>query len=348
MNFASDNVTGMAPEILQAIAAANEPAAAMPYGDDDISRGLDALFGGIFEADCQVFPVATGTAANALSLSILSPPYGAIYGLAHSHTNEDECGAPEFYTGGAKLVPIRGENGKLTRATFDATLADQGPAQGVHVVQPAAVSVTQATEMGTVYAPDEMAEICAFARANDLYVHVDGSRFANAVASLGCRPAELTVGAGVDIMSFGATKNGALAAEAVVIFNPELGESLGFRRKRGGHLFSKMRFLSAQLEAYLTDGLWLKLAGHANAMAERLADGLSDLDEVEVSFPVEANMIFARFPIGLVEQLYDVGFVFHHWGDPDWPTVRLVTAFNTDPDHVDRFIDAAHAHGTGA
>jgi threonine aldolase len=345
MNFASDNVTGVAPEIMRAITEANGPAAAMPYGDDDISLGLDALFSEVFEADCQVFPVATGTAANALSMSVMSPPYGAIYCLAQSHTNWDECGAPEFFTGGAKLIPIKGENGKLTRALFDQTLADQGPAHGVHNVQPAAVTVTQATEMGTVYAPDEMREICSFARANDLLVHVDGARFGNAVASLGCRPAELTVGAGVDIMSFGATKNGAMAAEAVVVFNPELAETLGFRRKRSAHLFSKMRFLSAQLDAYLTDGLWLKLAGQANAMAERLADGLSDVADVEFACPVEANMIFARFPIALVEHLHEAGFVFHHWGDAEVPMVRLVTAFNTDPDDVDRFVDAAHAAG---
>ncbi len=342
MDFASDNVTGVAPEIMQAIAAANEPVAAAPYGDDDITQGLDALFSGVFEADCQVFPVATGTAANALSMSVMSPPFGGIYCLANSHSNWDECGAPEFYTGGAKLIPIKGENGKLTRALFDQTIAEQGPAHGVHNVQTAAVTVTQSTEMGTVYAPDEIREICSFARANGLYVHVDGSRFANAVASLGCRPAELTVAAGVDILSFGATKNGAMAAEAVVVFNPELTETLGFRRKRGAHLFSKMRFLSAQLEAYLTDGLWLKLAGHANAMAERLADGLSDVAGVEILFPVEANMIFARFPAALVDELHEAGFWFHHWGDADQPMVRLVTAFNTDPDDVDRFVETAH------
>lgn len=344
MNFASDNVTGVAPEILEAIAAANGPVAAAPYGDDDISQGLDALFSEVFEADCQVFPVATGTAANALSMSVMSPPYGAVYCLAHSHTNADECGAPEFYTGGAKLIPIKGENGKLTRSLFDQALAEQGPAHGVHNVQPAAVTVTQASEMGTVYAPEEMRELCSFARANDLYVHVDGARFGNAVASLGCRPAELTVAAGVDIMSFGATKNGAMAAEAVVVFNPELVETLGFRRKRAAHLFSKMRFLSAQLEAYLTDGLWLKLAGQANAMAERLADGLTNVDGVEIVCPVEANMIFAQFPVSLVEHLHDAGFWFHHWGDADLPMVRLVAAFNTDADDVDRFIDAAHTH----
>lgn len=343
MNLGSDNVTGVAPEIMEAIAEANATVAEMPYGDDGITATLDDLFRGVFDADCWVFPVATGTAANALSMSLVTPPFGAIYCLAHSHMNADECGAPEFYTGGAKLISLRGEQGKLTRGTFDAALADQGPAHGVHSVQPAALSVTQATEMGTVYGPEEMREICGMARANDLSVHVDGARFANAVASLGCRPGDLTVAAGVDLMSFGATKNGAMAAEAVVVFNADLAETLGFRRKRGAHLFSKMRFLSAQLAAYVTDGLWLKLAGHANAMADRLADGLATIDEVSLLAPVEANMVFATMPVGLVDHLLDRGFFFHHWGDPELPAVRLVTAFNTDPDEIDRFVDEAGA-----
>ena len=179
------------------------------------------------------------------------------------------------------------------------------------------------------------------ARANGLFVHLDGARFANAVAALGCEPSEITWLAGIDLMSFGATKNGAMAAEAVVLFNEDLEETLSRRRMRGGHLFSKMRFLSAQLARYVEDGLWLQLAGNANAMAERLAAGLAEIDEVAIDYPVDANMIFATIPGDTAERLRDAGFDFYDWGDPDRPNIRLVCAFNTDADDVDRFVEAA-------
>ncbi len=230
MNFASDNVTGASPEILAALAAANQ-GAAMPYGADAITRRLEQRFADLFEHEVAVFPVATGTAANALALACLTPAFGAIYCHEEAHIATDECGAPEFFTGGAKLVTCPGEHGKLVPEALAPRIAGAGI---VHNVQPAVVSITQETEAGTVYQPAEIAALSALARAHGLALHMDGARFANAVVSLGCAPADITWRAGVDALSFGATKNGALAAEAVVFFDPKRAASFGFRRKRGG------------------------------------------------------------------------------------------------------------------
>ncbi len=216
-------------------------------------------------------------------------------------------------------------------------MSNRGPASGVHVVQPAAVSLTQTSEMGTVYSVDEVGAVGEVARKHGLLLHMDGARFANALAATNASPADMTWRAGVDALSFGATKNGAMCAEAIVLFRPELAETLGFRRKRGAHLFSKMRFLSAQLEAYLADGLWLRLARHANDMAAILAAALEASTEADVLYPVDANMIFARLDPALIERLFEAGFFFYSWGDPARPDVRLVTAFSTDPADVERF-----------
>ncbi len=339
-NFCSDNATGASPEILAALARAAE-GAAMPYGDDDLTRRLEARFQDVFETDCRAFPVATGTAANVLGLALMTPPYGAIYCHAESHINVDECGAPELFTGGAKLVGLAAPHGKLTPEVLAAAIEGAGV---VHQVQPAAVSLTQASEAGTVYRPEEIAAIAELARTHGLGLQMDGARFANALAFLGCSPAELTWKAGVDALAFGATKNGALAAEAVVVFRPELAETFGYRRKRGGHLFSKMRFLSAQLEAYLADDLWLGNARHANAQAARLAEGLAALPGIELLHPVEANEIFARLPGALIEGLLEDGFQFYRWGPPERCEVRLVAAFDTAEADVEAFLAAARRH----
>ena len=343
VNFASDNVTGIAPELMEAIQDANEKQGAWPYGNDDGTRSLSRSFSNLFGSEVSVYPVATGTAANALCLGLVAQPFNTVYCLEHSHTNADEGGAPEFYTNGAKLIPIDGEDGKMTAAALEKRIGGSGGGGGgaPHVMQATAVSITQTSECGTVYSIDEIRDICAVARANDLYVHLDGARFANAVAALGCDPSDLTWRAGVDLMSFGATKNGAMAAEAVVLFNQELEETLSQRRMRGGHLFSKMRFPSAQLSRYIEDGLWLQLAANANAMAERLAAGLAESDDVDIEYPVDANMIFATISGDLSERLRDAGFGFYDWGDHDRPNIRLVCAFNTDEDDVDRFIELA-------
>ncbi len=342
-NFASDNVTAMAPEILASLAAANE-GPAMPYGDDPVTERVRARFNDLFETETVVFPVATGTAANVLGLSLLAPPYGAVYCHRDAHIVVDECGAPEFYTGGAKLVTLDGMEGKLTAPELSDAIGGAGV---VHHVQPAAISLTQATEVGTLYTPEEISAIAHVARSNKLAVHMDGARFANAIAALGCSPAEMTWKAGVDVLAFGATKNGAMAAEAVVIFKPELAAEFGFRRKRGGHLFSKGRFLSAQLEAYLADDLWLRHARHANALADQMAKGLSALPGVTLHYPVAANMLFLSLPEPMIDGLKAAGFMFYDWTTPGTPAgkreIRLVTAFNTVSEDVAAFVALCEA-----
>jgi len=340
MNFCSDNVTGVAPEIMAALAAANH-GAAMGYGNDDITRRVEKLVRDLFETDAAVFPVATGTAANALALSVMVPSYGALFCHESAHINVDECGAPELFTGGAKLVDLPGAGGKLDAALILDELG-KGMQGNVHNAQPAAVSLTQATEAGTVYKPAEVREIAELAHKYKLKVHMDGTRFANAVAGLGCAPAEVSWRAGVDVLSLGGTKNGAMGAEAIIFFDRALAASFGFHRKRGGHLFSKMRFVSAQLEALLKDGLWLRHASHANRMARRLADGLGSLPGVEILNPVEANLLFVRMPEAALAGLETDGFRFYREGGP--ATIRLVAAFNTDSAQVDAFIASARQH----
>jgi threonine aldolase len=342
MNFCSDNTTGAHPRILAALAAHNA-GPAMPYGNDDLTRGVEKRIAEIFERDCAVFLVGTGTAANVLSLAALTPPWGVVYCHPDSHINADECGAPEFYTGGAKLVPGAGAHGKLTAAE----LADEigrGGAGIVHHAQPAAISLTQATEAGTAYRPAEIAAISEVARRTGLGLHVDGARFANALVHLGASPAELTWRAGVDILSFGATKNGALAAEAVVVFDKEKAETLGYRRKRGGQLWSKMRFLAAQFEAYLADDLWLANARQANTLAAALATGLSDIPGARLAHPVEANEVFVTLPEAVIAGLEADGFRFYRWPTGDGTLLRLVTSFNSERPHVEAFLASARRH----
>jgi threonine aldolase len=342
MNFCSDNTSGAAPEILAALEHSSR-GSAMAYGDDDLTRRVERRFRNLFEHDVAVFLVATGTAANALSLSVLVPPYGAVYVHPGSHLAVDECGAPEFFTGGARLVELAGPGGKLDPARVELELG-RGARGVVHHSQPAALGLAQATESGTVYSPEEITALADLGRAHGLKVLMDGARFANAVASLGCPPADLTWRAGVDALSFGATKNGALAAEAVVLFSPEHAEEFGYRRKRAGHLFSKMRFLAAQFDAYLADGLWLRNATHSNRMATRLAEGLRGIAGLRILHPVQANEIFLALSERAIAGLESGGFRFYRWEAPEGergPCIRLVTAFDTPVESVDAFIAAA-------
>jgi len=339
MNFASDNTAGISPAIAAAIVQ-HSGGAAMPYGNDEITQRLKQQFNKFFETEVTMFPVATGSAANALALAVVTPPYGAIYGHHESHINMDECGAPEFYTHGAKLVCLAGKNGKITADELARRL-DQASPGVVHSVQPAAVSITQATECGTVYALDEIRAIAQVTHDHGLYLHMDGARFANAVVSLGCSPAAMTWQSGVDLLSFGATKNGALAAEAVVFFKPELVKDFEFRRKRGGHLFSKMRFLSVQLQAYLENDLWRQNAEHANRLAGRLADGLQHIPGVVLAYPVQGNELFVHLPDAILEQLKSAGFIFYPWSGEELSLVRLVTSFDMPDETVEQFLAVA-------
>ena len=342
MNFCSDNTTGAAPEILAALAAAND-GATMPYGNDAFTRRVEARIAEVFETEADVFLVATGTAANALSLSVMTPPFGAVFCHARSHIQCNECGAPEFYSGGAKLVPLPGDDGRIGADDLLAALAAHDP--GVHHVQPAAGSLSQSTEAGTVYAVDAVRDIADVAHGHGLKVHMDGARFANALVALGCSPADATWRAGVDVLCLGASKNGAFAAEAVVLFDRALAQTFAYRRKRGGHLLSKGRFLAVQFEAYFTDGLWLKNAAHANAMAARLAEGLAAVPGARLAYPTEANEVFVALPPAVIAGLEGDGAQFYRWGGENALVLRLVCAFNTAPEAVDAFIASASKHG---
>ncbi len=340
--FTSDNIAGASPEIIEAIAACNE-GQAQPYGSDSLSLQVEQQLQEIFECDLSLFLVPTGSAANALALSVLTPPWGNIYCHPDSHINNDECGAPEFYSQGAKLVTVGGAGAKIDNARlaplFDRKVGD------VHSTQPASVSITQATETGNIYEIDEIQAIGQRCRKAGIRMHMDGARFANALVSLDCTPAEMTWQAGVDALSFGATKNGTIAAEAIILFDKALAVETGYRRKRGGHLCSKMRFLSAQMNAYLENDLWLRNARHANAMAARLEQGLRATAGVELPEEVRANIVFCKLPDATIEQLLEQGFRFYHdrWGRG---IVRLVTSFATTADEVDAFVRAVQRlHG---
>lgn len=347
-NFTSDNVTPASAAIMAAVAAANEDRVPS-YGGDAYTARLQAVLGDLFETPVTVFPVATGTAANALALAQLAPPYGGVYCYESAHIVTDECGAPEFFTGGAKMLGLPASDGKIAPAALAAAIATAKD-MGVHHVKPAALSLTQATEWGTVYDPDEIGALAAVARAHELPVHMDGARFANALAHLGCSPAAATWRNGVDVLSLGATKNGALCAEAVVFFGAaSRADDFGRRRKQGGHLWSKMRFLSAQLLAYFADDLWLANARQANAMAAQLGAGLRALPGAKVLQSIDANEVFVALPEAMVVHLEHAGFGFYRWPVPapvDGVSIRLVTSYATTSDDVAAFVAAA-AHSLG-
>lgn len=353
MNFASDNVVGACPAVLDALVRHNDGAEGN-YGVDTFTTRAEATLADLFEHEVAVFLVTSGTAANALALGALTPPWGAVFCHEECHVIDDECGAPEMFTAGAKFVGIPGVGGKITEAALARTLA-RFPRGVVKTSQPAALSLSEMTECGTLYTPAEVAALAALARQNNLAVHMDGARFANAVAALGASPAELTWKAGVDVMSFGATKNGALACEAVVFFDRARAEHFPFQRKRGGHTLSKSRFLGVQMCAYLDDGLWLDLARHANAMAKRLGDGLAARAGVRLAWPVQGNEVFPILPASVAAALRDAGHHYYPWTSLSLPPaeriggdeafVRLVTSFATSVDDVDRFL--ADAAGVG-
>ena len=337
MNFCSDNVSGVSPEILSALTTVNN-GPAMPYGADEVTARVVAGLRALFDAPAaEIVLMSTGSSANALALATMTPPFAAVYCHLESHVNVDECGAPEFYTGGAKLVPVEGQHAKMSVEALESAITGAGV---VHHVQPAAVSVTQVTEAGTLYTLEELRAISNICKRHELKLHMDGARFANAIEALGCTPAACSHELGVDALSFGATKNGAMCAEAILFFDPVLAQEAGYRRKRAGHLFSKMRFLSAQFDAYLADDLWRRNARHANAMAARLAAGLEAIPDVEFASPVEANELFVRLPVAVIKGLLEAGFLFYRW-EPDGTLIRMVTSFDTAAADVEAFIEAA-------
>jgi threonine aldolase len=335
VKFASDNVAGACPEVLDAIIKANE-GDSTPYGNDDWSTNLQNKFSEIFEKEVIVYPMASGTAANALALSAMTPVFGSIYCHKHSHINTDECGAPEFYTGGAKLVPISGINGKFTPEELSKNIGGVGI---VHHTQPSVVSITQLCETGEAYQLDEIAAISETAHKHNLKMHMDGARFANALVSLNATPAEMTWKSGIDVLSFGATKNGCIAAEAIIFFKPDLVGNLPFLMKRSGHLLSKMRFVSAQLEAYISNDIWLRNAKHANDMGKMLSEGLAKHNSIELAYPTEANEVFAKFPRYMIEHLNSEGYKMNE-DELDGKAVRLVAAWNTKTSDVESFLNS--------
>jgi threonine aldolase len=349
MNFASDNAAGVAPEILAAIARAND-GAVLAYGRDSWTARLERKLSELFEREVAVLLVATGTAANALALAHLTPPWGAVLCHEEAHVATDECGAPEFFGGGIKLIGLAGSAGKIAPETLARALRS-GQWGGPHHVSPSVLSLSQATEAGTIYRPHEIRALADIAHDHGMTLHVDGARIGNAVARLNASLAEVTWKAGVDALSFGATKGGALAAEAVVLFDPARAAGMSERRKRGGHLLSKHRFIAAQLEAYLADDLWLRLARHANGMADRLAEGLARAG-LAPAWAVEANEVFVVLPAAVDARLRDAGAVYYPWRTaanagvslPEGAVLaRLVTSFATTSGEVDRFVAIARA-----
>jgi threonine aldolase len=346
MNFASDNVYGVHPRIMEALTRVNDGTAAS-YAGDDLSKRAETMLSDVFETEVRAFLVTTGTAANGLALSAITPGYGAILCHAEAHISCDECNSPEFFTGGAKILGLHGAGGKITPALIEKTL--KGFIRGEHDPKPRGVSITNATELGTVYRPSEVKAISDLIRPRGMKLHMDGARFANAVAGLGVSPAEVTWKSGVDVMSFGATKNGAMMLEAVVFFDLALAEDFAYRRMRAGQLISKSRYLGAQMVAYLENGLWLENARRANALAQKLAAGLAQVNAVRIPNPVEANEVFAIIPRKLNDRLLASGARFYDWmpdslGNAigaDEIFVRFVLSFATPETDVERFVALA-------
>ncbi|MBD2748379.1 low specificity L-threonine aldolase [Microvirga sp. BT688] len=348
MNFASDNIVGASAPVLQAIVQANA-GAMTAYGNDEISKRVRARFSEIFEREVSVFFAATGTAANALALSSAVPPYGLCVCHREAHIIDDECGAPEFFMHGAKLAGLPGVGAKLKADDVAAYL--NGLPKAVKQMPPKALSISQVSEGGLVYSLDELAALRQVCREHGLSFHMDGARFANALVALGCTPAEMTWKQGVDILSFGATKNGGLMAEAIVVFKPALAEALDYRAKRAGQIISKGRLIGAQFEGYFADDHWLANARHANRMAELLSEGLVKLPGVRLAWPTEANEVFPIIPQALDQALKAAGILYSPWTELSLPEtervaetevlIRLVASWATKEEDVRRLLEIA-------
>lgn len=344
MFFASDNWAGAHPKIAASLST-HATGFAEAYGTSDLDRTVYDRFNVIFEREVAVFFVATGTAANSLALTAVNRPGGIAFAHREAHVLEDECGAPEYFTGGSRLYPVDGALGRMDPANLERAISRYVP-DSVHAGQPMAVSLTQTTEAGTVYSLDEIAAISAIAKRNGLPLHMDGARFANALVALDTTPAEMTWKRGVDILSFGGTKNGCWCAEAIILFDPSKARDMSFIRKRGAQLFSKSRFIAAQFEAYFESGLWLETAAHANAMAARLAEHIHASKRLRLGWQPDANEVFAIMPKDMVEPLKEEGAMFYPWNTPHGfagdigekhTLCRFVTSFATTVEEIDAF-----------
>lgn len=347
MFFASDNWAGAHPAIAQSLvehASGYAPA----YGNSDLDHRVETVFSEIFEREVAVFFVSTGTAANALAYSAVAKPGGVLFAHREAHMVQDECGAPEFLSGGGRLCPVDGAEGRMEPRQLEAAIG-RYPAEFIHAGRPVGVTLTQATEIGTVYSLDEIGTVAGICRRHKLPLHMDGARFANALVSLGCTPAEMTWKSGVDMVSFGGTKNGCWCAEALVIFDPHLAAEFPFIRKRAAQLFSKSRFVAAQFEAYFRDGLWLEMAAHANAMASRLADHIEASPHARLGWRPQANEVFPILKRERLAALKEKGAFIHEWGVPaqmtdsvakDEVLCRLVASFATREEDVSAFAKA--------
>ena len=337
-NFRSDNETPVAAAIMEAIVEANQ-GTAYAYADDNWSGELDQAFSELFRTEATVLPVSTGTVANSIALATVTPPWGSVYCHSGAHIYGDESGCPEFFGNGLRLVPVDGGEAKLAPAAVEETIrANEG--HGVHSYLPSALSLTQATEGGTIYSIEEVRSLCELASEHGMKTHMDGARFGNAIASLGCHPAEVTVEAGIDMLSFGASKNGCMAAEALVIFNqPQLRETAERLRKRSGHLLSKMRYVSAQLLAYIENDLWLEMARHANQQAANFAVAIQNHAHADLEYPVQANEVFVKWSSAGFDQLESRGIEFSRWPGRD-DLARFVFGHSTTDNETQLLVSA--------
>jgi threonine aldolase len=335
IDYRSDNTGRAAPQLLEALIGANQ-GTALGYGGDTWTASLQQRFSELFETAVRVFPVATGTAANALALASLAPSWGIVYCSEVAHINTAEANATGFFGGGIKLTAIGGAHGKIGAGPLAEALAAIAPGQ-LHRGQPAAVSLTQATDLGAVYTLDEIRAVARVAKERGLKLHMDGARFANAVARRGCSPADLTWRSGIDVMSFGATKNGGALCDAVVVFSPDIADGLAVQLRRAGQVWSKMRFASAQLMAYVENGLWLDMARASNATAARIAAELRDVPAARLLAPVEANEIFLELPGAVMDALEADGFQFYRRTKT---LARFVCRFDTTEAEADALVAA--------
>ena len=329
LEFRSDNCGSAAPEIIDAVVRANQ-GCAIGYGADALTIELNAKMSDLFETSVRVFPVPTGTGANALALAASGTPFGAVYCSPEAHINTSECNAVGFFGGGLKVSPIGGIFGKVCPDALEKSLNSAGFGQA-HKSQPVALNLVQATDMGAVYSTAEIARLSALAHARALTVHMDGARFANALTYLDCSPADMTWKSGVDILSLGVTKNGGLLSDAIVVFNPDTAARLDFHLRRGGMIWSKMRFASAQVLAYVENDLWLRLARQSNAAAQTLAQGMTGLDGVTLIAPVQANELFVQMTATALDQLALQGVLFYRRGPQ---LARFVCRWDTTADEV--------------